>query len=262
MDDTAAAVDGLGQFAHGVQAGAAAGPGEAGLHPAAVAGRAHQRQQAVGVDPLVPDGEFTLAGQAAEGRTVRGCRLQRGAVGLRVAVAVLAVEATATLAARRFVPLERARERLVEVVEVEEEGTFRGGVQAEVEEVRVAAELDGEAGVRLGRQVRGHHGGRAAQEREGEAAMRPYRIGRSSGSLSLPCRSSTATGSGRSTAGIQPAWAERATRLRAARPRSARSAGVVMCRVFACRRLLGWHRLLLRSETGSVRGCISRTSIG
>ncbi len=139
-----------------------------------MAGRTHQRQQAVGVDPLVPDGEFALAGQLAKRRTVRGCRLQRGAVGLRVAVAVLAGGDRDARGEALDVPLERAGERLVEVVQVEELGAFRGGVQAEVEEVGVAAELDREAGVRLGRQVAGHHGGRAAQERErggGHAAV-------------------------------------------------------------------------------------------
>ena len=46
------------------------------------------------------------------------------------------------------VPLERARKRLVEVVEAEDEPPVRRSKAAEVREVRVSAELNLEAGPR------------------------------------------------------------------------------------------------------------------
>ena len=49
------------------------------------------------------------------------------------------------------VELERAAERLVEVVDVEQQVAFGRREQAEVDEVRVAAELDLDARARAGR---------------------------------------------------------------------------------------------------------------
>jgi len=51
---------------------------------------------------------------------------------------------------------------------------------------------------------------------DGDAAIRPYRIGSSSGSRSRPCRSSTATGSGPVDGRDPVAWAERGRGRRAA----------------------------------------------
>ena len=64
------------------------------------------------------------------------------------------------------VPLERPRQRLVEVVQVEQQAPFRGGEQAEVRQVGVAAQLGIEAGHRRARQVRRHDPGGAAVEGE------------------------------------------------------------------------------------------------
>ena len=64
------------------------------------------------------------------------------------------------------VPLPGPRQRLVEVVDVEGEAAFRGGVGAEVQEVRVAAGLDVETGHRRVREIRRHDDGRAPQESE------------------------------------------------------------------------------------------------
>ena len=80
------------------------------------------------------------------------------------------------------VPLERPRQRLVEVVEAEDEPPVRRGEDAEVREVRVAAEL----GVQI--PVRGPSARSAAmryapprKNANGDTSMRPYRIGPSSG---------------------------------------------------------------------------------
>jgi hypothetical protein len=60
----------------------------------------------------------------------------------------------------------------------------------------------------------------------GEASIRPLRIGTSSGTRVAACASRMATGSGRSAAGCQPACPERGHASRAARPAAARSAGL------------------------------------
>jgi hypothetical protein len=64
------------------------------------------------------------------------------------------------------VPLERPRVGLVEVVEVEHQTPIGRGEEAEVRQMGVAAELDGQVGGGAGRQVGGHHRGRSSQEGE------------------------------------------------------------------------------------------------
>ncbi len=64
------------------------------------------------------------------------------------------------------VPFERAGERLVEVVHVEDEPALRSAEQAEVRQVRVTAQLHGDAGVRRGGEVGGHQQSRPPVERE------------------------------------------------------------------------------------------------
>ncbi len=64
------------------------------------------------------------------------------------------------------VPLPRARVRLVEVVEVEDEAPLRARVHPEVREVRVAAGLHALPHRRRGREVARHRGRRAPEEGE------------------------------------------------------------------------------------------------
>ena len=64
------------------------------------------------------------------------------------------------------VPLPRARDGLVEVVEVEDEVPLRAGVLPEVAHVRVAARLDPDAGGRHPREIHRHHCRGAPEERE------------------------------------------------------------------------------------------------
>lgn len=161
---------GLGELAEGVQAGTAGGLGEGVLGAAAVARGADEREQCVGVDPLVPDGEFAEPRQSAHVVAVRGDGGEGGEVGLLVGVAVVAGGDGCGGGEAFDVPLEGSRVRLVEVVEVEEQGAVRRGEQSEVQQVGIAAELDGEARVGCRREVARHHGGGAAQE--GERARR------------------------------------------------------------------------------------------
>ncbi len=166
MDDPAAPVDDFGELAEGLEAGAAAGAVQGGLRPATPARGAGEGEQALGVDPLVPDGEFAHPGKTARLGAVRGGGRERGATYVGLAVAVLAGGDGDAGGQALDVPFEGAGEGLVEVVEVEQQGAFRGGVQAEVEQVRVAAELDGQAGVRGRGQIGGEYGGGTAQEGE------------------------------------------------------------------------------------------------
>ena len=62
------------------------------------------------------------------------------------------------------VPLERAGKRLVEVVQAEDEPPVGGCEDAEVEEMRVARELNGQPGPRRRREICRHDRGRAAEE--------------------------------------------------------------------------------------------------
>ena len=64
------------------------------------------------------------------------------------------------------VPLERPGQRLVEVVQAEHETPVRGRVHAEVRQVCIARQLDGQAGPWRRREIRRHHARRPAEERE------------------------------------------------------------------------------------------------
>jgi len=65
------------------------------------------------------------------------------------------------------VPLKGALDGFVEVVDVEDEAAVERGVGAEVEDVGVAAELGGDAGVWMAGEVGGHDGHGTAEESEG-----------------------------------------------------------------------------------------------
>ena len=75
-----------------------------------------------------------------------------------------AVRAATTMLRREplHVPLERRRQRLVEVVQVEDEVALGGGEDPEVREVAVAAGLDLDPAPRRRAEVGGHHGGGSA----------------------------------------------------------------------------------------------------
>ncbi len=64
------------------------------------------------------------------------------------------------------VPLERARQGLVEVVDAEHQAAVGGGIETEVREVGIAAELNHQPGPRRSRQIGGHQQGTAPVERK------------------------------------------------------------------------------------------------
>ncbi len=117
-------------------------------------------------EPGVPDLQVAELGEPAHRLAVR--RDARGRRRSAVPAAEPAVAAGDRDARREAleVPLPRAGQRLVEVVEVEHQAAVRGRVAAEVGEVRVAAELRRQARARRGGEVGGHDRRRAAEERE------------------------------------------------------------------------------------------------
>lgn len=162
----AAPVADLGEFVERAEAGTAAGAGQVGLHPIAQCGFADEARQLGGVDPVVPDVQLGECGELPHRPPVRPGRRQGGCTGAVVAVAVVTGGHRDAGGEPLDVPFEGSGVGLVEIVEVEEQGAFGRGEHAEVQEVRVPAQLDGQAGLRLGGQVGGHDGGRAAQEGE------------------------------------------------------------------------------------------------
>ncbi len=121
------------------------------------------------------------------------------------------------------VPLEGSVERLVEVVDVEDEVALGRCEQPEVGEVGVAAQLDDDPGIRGGREVGRHRQRRPAVERERRdrhpAVADRDQLGDPGGGLLLQERDRV----GRSGGGRQPACAPTGTRARAASPAARRS---------------------------------------
>ena len=121
----------------------------------------------MGVETQIPELEVAHRGELAHRLSIAPHAVEDDRV------AVLPVEpaiARRDFEARRqslHVPLERARQRFVEIVHAEDVGAFRRPEGPEVREVRVAAQLDRESGSRQRRQIGGHDRRGAAIEREG-----------------------------------------------------------------------------------------------
>ncbi len=137
-----------------------------GLRPLLVELGSETSRECVDVEAGVPDLE-QVHRREAEHRLAVGAdhgEHRRPPFGDReVAVATRDLEACRKAL---HVPLERPRQRLVEVVDVEHEGALGGGEAAEVGEMGVAAQLDLEARARRRREVGGHDRRRAPVERE------------------------------------------------------------------------------------------------
>ena len=184
------------------------------------------REPRLGVEARVPDFEVALRGEGAH-------RVPVGARGrLRHRPPPLAADAVFAGGDREAggepldVPLPRPRQRLVEVVEVEDEAAVGRREDAEVGEVGVAAGLDPQAGGGRCREIGRHHGGGAAEE--GERRGRHPAVAdrdqlRDPGDrLSLEDRDGVLA----PLPGFHPAWLDRGARERAALPSSALSAAV------------------------------------
>ena len=107
--------------------------------------RAQLRHQLLDLEAGVPDLEIAHPGELRHPRAVGGDRLEDDALLLRDREAAAARADQHAHREPLDVPLPRARQRLVEVVDVEDEPSLGRGVEAEVREVGVAAALDDEA---------------------------------------------------------------------------------------------------------------------
>ncbi len=125
-----------------------------------------RRQRLFDVEARVPDVEVALGGEVAHRLAVGA---NHGPDDLHPRLAPQAVFAGGDREAGAEaldVPLPRPGQRLVEVVEVEDEAPVGGGEGAEVGEVGIAAGLHAQARDRGPRQVGSHHRGGAAVEGE------------------------------------------------------------------------------------------------
>ena len=168
-DQPRASVDHLDQLGEGPDAVLGPCLGEVLAEPLELARldlRAQDGLELVDVQPCVPDVELPHPSPAVHGFPVR--RRDREVGGLALGVVEAAISSGDREAGRQplDVPLERARQGLVEVVDAEDEPAVRGGVRPEVGQVGIAAELHGQAGAGNLREVGSHQVGGAAEERE------------------------------------------------------------------------------------------------
>ncbi len=135
----------------------------------------------------VPDVHGVHRRELGHGAAVGAHRGERRVPRVGLAEAVVARRDGEARGHARDVVLERAGQRLVEVVEVEEQGALGRGEDAEVGEVRVAAELRREAGPGRVLEVGGHDPRRPAVEGERRDQHAPvahgHQVGLASGVL-------------------------------------------------------------------------------
>jgi hypothetical protein len=153
----------------------------------------------------IPDLHCAHPGEAGHRLPIGGHRPQRGRLGVGLGEAVVASGDGEAGRQPLDVVLERPRQGLVEVVEVEQQPPLGRGEDPEVGEVGVAAQLDGEAGRGRAGQVGGHDLGRAPVEgerRDQHAAVPDRHQVRLTGQVLLGQQRHR---SGRPGAGTQPA---------------------------------------------------------
>ena len=114
----------------------------------------------------VPDVQRGHLGEPGHRLSIRGHRRERRGAGIGGGEAVVARRDREARRHALHVVLERPRQRLVEVVQVEHQRPFRRRVHTEVRQVRVTAQLDVQTRRRRVLQIRGHDLGRAPIERE------------------------------------------------------------------------------------------------
>ena len=126
----------------------------------------HRSEHALDLDTRVPDVEVPHLGELPHRAAIGACRPQHhGAPRIRIEPAV----SPGYLEARPKtfdVPFERTGQRLVEVVDAEDEIPIGCEKRAEVGEMRVATELNVQPAARTSREIRCHEVGAAAEERE------------------------------------------------------------------------------------------------
>ena len=168
-DDPCPAVDDLGELAGGPQAVLRARFRDVAIQALQLLrapAPGPEPRQVVDVDPGVPEVERPHLGERAHRRAIvpRDGQVDPLALG-RVELAIAPGDREARDEALD-VPLERAGQRLVEVVEAEDQPPVGSGERPEVRQVRVAAQLRVQRRARAVREIGRHQAGGAAVERE------------------------------------------------------------------------------------------------
>lgn len=148
-----------GQLREGLQVGARAGPvGRRGEPPSGLAAQPVRpdRVQVVGAVLRVPDVEGAHAGELAHPLPVAPHARPHGGRAPSAGEPVGAAGDGQARGEPLDVPLPRAGERLVEVVDVEDQVPLGGGEQPEVQHVGVTAQLHRDPRVGRGAEIRGH----------------------------------------------------------------------------------------------------------
>ncbi len=139
--------------------------------------RVEQAGHLVHIDPRVPDTEESHRGVVCHLRAIAVDAETRRGVGVAVGEALVAGGNGEAGRQALDVPLERGRERLVEVIDVEDQVAVGRGKHAEVQQVRVTAGLHPDVGRGGMGEIPCHRRRRAAEvgERRGDHAPVPDR---------------------------------------------------------------------------------------
>ena len=168
-DDPRLTVDDLGQLPERLQTALRAGLRDIAVSPLQLLRRGYLAplpENLVGVHARVPEIEVRHPAET-------GHRLPIGLPDHHVDAASLLVAETAVAARHRearhqalHVPLERPRQRLVEIVDAEHQPPIRSRKRTEVRQVRITTQLRMQTRPRHPRQIRRHQVGRTAIERK------------------------------------------------------------------------------------------------
>ena len=166
VDEATLAVDEVGELAHGAQVVLAPCPIDVALHPGTVL-HGKVLDNLFDLGSLVEEVERVPRRVVGDALAIGASRCGHHDVAVGAGPASLAGDNVEAGAEALYVPLPRAGDRFVEVVDVEDKVAFGAGEEPEVVDVGVAAGLDGNVRRRCGGQVHGHDGGGAPKEGEG-----------------------------------------------------------------------------------------------
>jgi hypothetical protein len=125
-----------------------------------------RREDLFDVDARIPHIEDRHLAELRHALAIRSRAGQRGVSGVGFTEAVVTTGKDEARGQALDVPLPRSGERLIEIVDVEDDPPFRRGKIAEVHQMAVAARLHAQPGCRRGREIRRHVERRPAIESE------------------------------------------------------------------------------------------------
>jgi hypothetical protein len=175
-DDPAVAVDDLRELREGLHAVLRVRLGHVALELLALLSAdplSRQPLDLVHVDTGVPDVQVRHSGEASDRLSVRARYRSVDRLPLLGVEAAIAAGDGEAGCQPLHIPLERARQRLVEVIDAEHQPPIGRAEGAEVRQMRIAAQLHIKSGPRRAGQVGRHRVGRAAENVNGDTSIRP-----------------------------------------------------------------------------------------